>query len=559
MTLAVQDLPLQPGVYRFYDDRDILLYIGKATQLRSRVQSYFRSSTLLSPAKQIMVRKINKIEYTVVDTPDEALLLETTLIKKYKPPYNVVMKDDKNFQYIHITAELFPRIETVRRITRSKLAGKYFGPYTSGLALKRILHVLKKVFKYCEHPPKVVRGKVVYPKRPCLNFHLGKCIGPCAGAITIEEYRKIFTTIEEFLKGDYEVVTNQLQHDMVQAAAQQNFETAAQLRDQFQAIEYLVAEQKVISTRDDSADYLSLAQDAKRAAVNIFQVRRGKLFHQEVVVLQHIAQQTEADIMQAFCDQYYGNIVTHPTNLYMSTEVRKGRHKRLLAMGIKNAQDALQRESKKPVPTTHSQQGLQELAQVLQLDRAKLNRIEIYDISHFQGKYTVGAMVVFMNGEASKKDYRKFKIKSHTKNDDFASMREVMLRRVNHLPKFSSDRSRPVTTGITKTWPQPDLIIIDGGKGQLSSAKAILDQSKLTIPIVSLAKKEETLIVPGSDAAVGVEYYSTPTAAVFNEIQLPKGSEGYHLLQRMRDEAHRFAITYYRSLHNKTMRDSTKK
>lgn len=527
-TLAkkVKELPLRPGVYQFYDAAGKLLYIGKATSLRSRVSSYFRGSTDLSDAKRFMVHQIVDVRTIVVDSEPEALLLETTLIKKHKPPYNVVMKDDKNFQYIHITDELYPRIEVVRRTDAR--SGRYFGPYISGRAVWRTLHLLKSLFRYCEQAPVVKNGQTVFPKRPCLDYHLGRCVGPCANALPPEEYALIFKKIEEFLKGDYEAIQTQVEREMKAAAKQEQFEKAARLRDQMQAIEQMMVQQKVVSSRRENADYMSLARFKAQAAVNVFTVRKGHMIHQEVFFLQNTKGQADQDILEDFCDQYYAYTVTRPPDTYLSAQVRRGRHRKLLEMGIANAEQALHlRALSLDKRERRAQAGLEELAAALKMTPEQLHRVEIYDISNIQGNFSVGSMVVFINGQSEKSQYRKFKIKRVQGPNDFASHQEVLDRRLQHLPERIKDGG--------KAWPTPSLIIIDGGKGQLSAAKAVIDAYALDIPIIGLAKREEEIFIPGS---------SEP-------ILLPKDSAGLHLIQQMRDEAHRFAIGFYRRRHLK--------
>ncbi|PJA93537.1 MAG: excinuclease ABC subunit C [Candidatus Kerfeldbacteria bacterium CG_4_9_14_3_um_filter_45_8] len=529
---SVAQLPLKPGVYRFYDENDRLLYIGKATKLRQRVQSYFRSSTELSGAKQFMVSMIARIEFTVVDSEPEALLLETTLIKKHKPPYNVVMKDDKSFQYIHITDDAYPRIEIVRTLPLAGRRGRYYGPYTSGYAIKRTLGLLRRLFRYCLQPPITKREEIIYPKRPCLDYHMGRCVGPCANAVTPVEYQAVVNHISAFLEGDYMAIRDQVEHDMTQAAKEQEFEVAARFRDQLQSIDSMMHEQKVVSTRQENADYLSLLRaggSSGVAAVNQFVVRQGKVIHQEVFMLQHTKDMEDEEVMQAFVDQYYSQTVAKPKLIYKSTESRRGRHRRLLTMGEENAREALEKQKASfEKEETRSQQGLMEIGKALGKKVENLHRVEIYDISNFQGKYSVGSMVVFIDGRPESSQYRKFKIKTVDGPNDFASLREVMNRRVRHLKRDSA-------AGVKDPWPRPDLIIIDGGKGQLSATSSLLLAANITIPIVSLAKREEELFVPGSA----------------EPICLPKDSEGYYLLQRMRDEAHRFAIGFYRKRHLK--------
>lgn len=526
----VASLPQQPGVYRFFDKDHSLLYIGKATNLRSRVQSYFRASTDLSNAKKLMVANIADLEITVVDNEPEALLLETTLIKKHKPPFNVMMKDDKNFQYIHITEGAFPRIETTRQIPAGKREGQFFGPYISGRAVKSTLRLLKRLFAYCESPPEEKRGKLVYPKRPCLDYHLGRCIGPCARAVTPEEYQAMMERIEQFLRGDYEEIRDQVEQEMKQASEAQQFEKAAHLRDQLTGIDSLMMEQKVVSTRRENADYLSLVRDGDAAAVNVFTVRRGMVIKQQVIQLENTRDQSDDEIMEAFRDQFYAAVQTPPARVFINTENRRGKNRKMLEMGEANAQETLKKmKTARDKRERSAENGLVELADALGCTPEDLGRVEIYDISNFQGKYSVGSMVVFEKGLPAPNQYRKFKIKTVDGPNDFASLREVMQRRLMHLPEKHK--------GQGDEWPRPDLLIIDGGKGQLAAANSALEMLDLDIPIISLAKREEEIFTP---------YQTDP-------ILLEKGSAGYHLIQRMRDEAHRFAIGFYRQRHLKDL------
>lgn len=529
----VAALPLKPGVYQFLDENGKLLYIGKAVRLRQRVQSYFRSSTKHSAAKQRMVAAIRDIETTVVDTEPEALLLETTLIKKYKPPYNVVMKDDKSFQYIHITDDIYPSVETTRHIPLKGRSGTYYGPYTSGGAVKRTLRLLKNVFGYCTQLPTEGKdGEIILPKRPCLDYHLERCIGPCAGEVTPEEYQKLIGEIHLFLKGEYEDIAAQIQKQMEEAAQQEKFEKAATLRDQLASIEKLMIEQKVVSAKRENADYLSLVREKSIAAVNVFTVRKGMLVRRDVFTLRHVEGQTDEEILEAFKDQYYAHTEGNTVPVYMSTEGRRGRHRKMLEMGAENAREHIQKiRIANEKRDRQASEGLAELAEALGMKPEELQRIETYDNSNFQGKYPVSSMVVFVDGQPKPSEYRKFKIKTVTGPDDFASMREVINRRIGHLPSRAKKEK--------DKWARPDLIVIDGGKGQLSAAKAMLDIIKSDIPIISLAKREEEIFIPGRE----------------DPILLKKDSPGYYLIQRMRDEAHRFAIGFYRRRHLKGLLD----
>lgn len=537
LTIAqkVADLPLRPGVYQFFNAAGNLLYIGKATHLRTRVQSYFRVSTNLSDAKKLMAAQIADVQWIMVDTETEALLLETTLIKRHKPPFNVVMKDDKDFQYIHITNNPYPQIETTRSlIVRQsdgrvhKRSGLFFGPYLSSRSVRRVLHLLQEIFHICSSLPVMKHGKMVYPKRPCLEYHLGRCAGPCAGpcagVVTPKEYQSIIMMIVRFLRGEYAPIERMVRKNMQCVAQKKQFERAAIMRDQLQAIAHLAMEQKVVSPRRENADYLSLARTKEAAGVHVFCVRFGKVIGREIFLLKHTEHQTEEEIFTAFMDQYYAQTVAKPARIYCSSEKHRGKIKKLLALGKENVEHALINMMATRVHrATRARAGLKELGNAIGVDHATLHRIEIYDISNVQGTYSVGSMVVFIDGEPEPSLYRKFKIKTVRGANDFASLQEVLSRRLRRITKKDS------------AWPRPDLLIIDGGKGQLRSATTVFKHYQLRIPVIALAKKQEEIFLPDQSPS----------------IRLPRDSQGLFLLQRMRDEAHRFAIGFYRRRHLK--------
>lgn len=530
--IDISSLPHDPGVYRFYDEHDALLYIGKATSLRSRVSSYFRLSTELSAAKQQMVSRIARVEWTIVNNPHEALLLETTLIKKYRPPYNIIMKDDKNYQYVHISNDLFPHITTVRSLPRVR-SGYYFGPFTSGLALKHTLRLLKRIFRYCDTPPEEKRGHIVLPKRPCLDYHTGRCSGACTGEISANEYQVIIQHIKRFFSGDYKDTLRTLEREMSSAAQHQQFERAARLRDQWQALTQLTKEQHVILPRKEHADVFALARIDSEAAVNIFSIRHGVLIHQQLFRIQHTLERTEAEILDAVIEQYHASAPEPSTHIYRSDERRRGTYRKIIEMGKKNAADFLHRQLRLHTDTqARGRLRVQALAAVLGIHPDRLKRIEVYDISHHQGAFTVASMVVGINGMPAPKEYRRFTIKTVDQIDDFASMQEIMDRRIRHLAAYGAEEK--------KIWATPDLIVIDGGKGQLSAAAEVLRIRHCDIPIISLAKREEELFTVGQSES----------------IRLPKHSAALQYLQEMRDEAHRFAITFYRKKHLKSLRET---
>lgn len=518
-------LPQKPGVYLYHDQKDTVIYVGKAIKLRSRVSSYFRKSSGLSPAKMIMLGEIHRIEYILVRSETEALLLESTLIKKYRPKYNIILKDDKYFQYIRIAlGEEFPSVATVRRITLD--GGHYFGPYTSGQSVRRTLRLLKRLFpfKTCNHPP----------DHPCFDYQLGRCLGHNTGPGSHDRYRRIVKDLISFLEGHTGDILKKLKREMTAAAKSRDFETAALLRDRWQALEHILEEQTVISTRRESFDVLAIARLDTLAAVNLFQVRQGKLIQSDQFMLQHALDQRDEEIFFAFASQYYSQSTSHPRAVYVPVALppevgnalqiqfhraQRGLKRKLVQTGHENAADYLRREKNNWLSAeAKARLGLQELATALNLAGSP-QRIEMYDISNIQGQHPVGSMVVFEQGLPKKSDYRKFGIKTVTGPNDMHMLAEVIRRRF----------SRHDESG----WPMPDLLILDGGKPQLSVVIKNVPGLTQHVPVVALAKRQEEIFVPGRAAP----------------IRLPKDSQELFLIQRIRDEAHRFAIGFYRQKH----------
>lgn len=512
-------LPVQPGVYVFSDKNGSVLYVGKAKNLRLRVKSYFQRTADLEPRKQIMVSKIHDVDYTVVDNETEALLLEANFIQKHIPPYNVVLKDDNSFLYIKITLdEEYPRILPTRQVTLGSKA-KYYGPYVSAGSVYATIRLLHKIFPFriCEK----------LPTTPCLEYHMGRCIAPCIKPQEKEYYLSMIREIMHFLEGKTDQVKTDLREKMQRAAQEKYFEQAALFRDQLHAIEQIEQQQKMISPTNETADYFSVFREGGVAAVNVFQVRQGKLIQKLNFLLKHTDDVPWPELIQAGMNLYYAKASFKPKEIYSLLNVQRGKKKKLVVLGEENAKQYLQAsQASWQKSETRAKEGLGELAQALGMGRLP-GRIEVFDISNFQGKHPVGSMIVFTNGQPDKKMYRKFKIKHVEGINDFAMLREVFSRRFARL--------RTSVPADIEKWPAPDLVIVDGGKGQLSSAEGILRAYGLQIPIAGLAKRNEELYIPGQ---------SEP-------IVLPKDTAGLHLLQRMRDEAHRFAIGFYRSLHLK--------
>jgi excinuclease ABC subunit C len=533
LTTAVRLLSHKPGVYIYKDVKGTVIYVGKAKDLRHRVSSYFQAGRNLAPDKALMVGRIAELETIVVSSELEALLLEGSLIKKYHPRFNIILRDDKYFTFIKLTLrDAFPQIQVVRRITKD--GSRYFGPFTSAWRVRQTLKLIKRIFHYCtDVPPTGPRTN----SKPCFDYHLGRCIGPCAGAVTSEAYHHVIRDIIRFLEGHTGDILNQLQRDMRGAAQRHAFEKAAILRDQLQSVERVVAQQKVISVKRDDADVLSLARDGDAAAVNLFQVRQGKLLQKEIFLLQHTSEAPETEIMASFVEQYYGQSTDHPKRVVMAKRPEgigalerllsirivapnRGRLRQLVNLGEENSREELKAQRARwESDEAKGKRSLSALEKVLGL--APLTRLECYDISNNQGTNAVGSMVVFEAGQPKKSDYRKFSIKGVAGSDDFAMMAEVLRRRVRHMDDGG--------------WPRPNLIIIDGGKGQLSAARDVLNDAGVKIPLISLAKREEEIFRLG----------------IARPLVLPRDSEALFLLQRIRDEAHRFAIGAYRNKHGK--------
>lgn len=529
ITSILAKLPAKPGVYIYRDERGGVLYVGKAKILKNRVRSYFQKRASLEPSKRIMVGRIADIEYIIVDSETEALLLESTMIKKYRPPFNVLFRDDKYYQYIRIALhDPFPRVDTVRRI--SKDGSRYFGPFTSGFAVQQTLKLLKRIFPYksCAEPP----------SKPCFDARLGRCLGHDTGPGSKERYADIIKKLIRFLEGNADEVSRDLHAQMQDAAARREYERAAQLRDRIIAIDKVLAEQKVVLTNLENEDVIGVARIGDLAAVNLFQIRAGKLMNRQFHILQNVEEQSDADLLNSFATQYYSQLADHPTTvisriapsdvttLKRALRLRfespsRGRKRKLVRMAEENATDYLARKQREWLSKeARAKLGLKDLQTAFYFPEPP-HRIECYDISNVQGTNAVGSMVVFEDGLPKRSDYRKFNIKTVLGSNDFAMLKEVMRRRFGG---HSHERGG---------WKDPDLIIIDGGKGQLSSVLSVLRELKVLIPTVSLAKRHEEIFRPGQK----------------EPLRLPNDSEGLYLVQRIRDEAHRFAIGSYRSRH----------
>jgi len=534
----LRKLPAKPGVYIFRDARQNVLYVGKAKVLKHRVRSYFQRRSSLELSKRIMVDRTADLEYIIVSSEIEALLLESTLIKKHRPPFNVIFKDDKYYQYIRIAlTDEYPRVDTVRRIAKD--GSRYFGPYTSGFSVQQTLKLLKRIFPYrsCTEPP----------SSPCFDAKIGRCLGHDLGPGSRERYRDVIRKVIRFLEGNADEVARDLHAQMKDAAKNREFELAARLRDRIYAVDRVLAEQKVVSTKLENEDVIGMHRIADLAAVNLFQVRAGKLMNRQFHILQHVEGQSDANILSSFIAQYYSQLADHPTTVIVRAllgdivqlkkilKIRieapsRGRKRKLVALAEENANDYLSRKQREWLSNeARAKLGLADIQTALLFPEPP-QRIECYDISNAQGTNAVGSMVVFEHGLPKKSDYRKFTIKTVEGSNDFAMLQEVIRRRFGHHRTDTTSYKPPAVS-----WPDPDLIIIDGGKGQLNAVLTVMRELKILIPTVGLAKRLEELFRPGQK----------------EPLRLPKDSEGLYLLQRIRDEAHRFVIGSYRAKHGK--------
>lgn len=705
-------VPSSPGVYQFLNDEKEPLYIGKAKNLKKRVQTYFRKSAKHSPRIQKMLEKVDEVKWIETNSEIEALILEDNLVKELQPKYNVLLRDDKNFQYIKVTVDQdFPEIYTVRRIAKD--GARYFGPKTSGSDVKKLLESAKRIFKLCsvrniKLDPKGVPlqgAKVAVKvggtaaKRPCLDYHIKRCVGPCAGMVTPEEYRERIDRAVEFLEGDYKPAITMLKKEMMDFAAEKKFERAAKIRDQIGAIERSAEKQLITDTAIEDRDVIGFATDLGRHFFNLFQIRKGRLISQENFILEGDPVSAEAStdtpikIMEAFLRDYYSMAADIPKEILISVEMEKqklmqdyirqftekavqlihpqaGKKDHLVILAEKNARSFAEQNKARWMVDKKGEIAIKELQEALHLG-LELKRIECYDISHLSGTEVVGSMVVFKKGESATADYRQFRLKTtQGEIDDYKSMAEVLRRRLNYLPDVLPEgyklekakkkdqqfiektwdrmerfdlkqfyvirkgkerivalgRIDPITEKVHriagvwvdpkergKKWghfiikklietskqkrlylfchqpletyylsmgfetlhqppkeladhakqysdevpkplfmayqkkkkdfsfeSRPDLIVIDGGKGQLHAAHDVLFEKDLNIPMIALAKRLEEVFIPGKS----------------DPINLPSNTEASYLLQRIRDEAHRFAIEFNRSSRDKKMTQS---
>ena len=553
----IKNLPDKPGVYLMKNSLGEVIYVGKAKVLKNRVKSYFQKSKNHSEKVKVMVKNIAEFEYIVTDSEMEALILECNLIKKYSPKYNILLKDDKFYPFIKITVnDDYPRVFVTRRFVKD--GSKYFGPYTNGSAVYETLDLIYKIFplRNCKLVIKENGEKV----RPCLNYHIKKCLGPCGGHISKEEYGKMINDIIDILSGKETYITKMLKSDMEKAAEELEFEKAASLRDKILSINAIAEKQKIFKTMEGDEDFINIEQDEKYSCIQVFFSRDGKVIGREHFIFENTANEGIGEIIEDFIGSFYGGTAKIPKTIYVpqidnfdlmeeyltikrGSKVwikvpQKGQKKEMLEMVKNNARITLEKFKDKYLKDKEINRiSLLELQDLLELEECP-QRIEAYDISNIQGVDSVGTMIVFEEGRAKNSDYRRFKIKTVKGANDYDSMREILTRRFNHgLDEIKAIQQRDLKLSAGKFSTFPDLIMMDGGKGQVNVALEVLQSLNIDIPVCGLVKDDK-------HQTRGIIYNN-------NELIINKGSNLMQLIRRIQDEVHRFAITYHRSLRYK--------
>ena len=550
-------LPEKPGVYLMKNSLGEIIYVGKAKILKNRVRQYFRNSKNHSEKVKAMVKNIAEFEYIVTDSEMEALILECNLIKKYSPKYNISLKDDKFYPFIKITTnEDFPRVFVTRNFARD--GNKYFGPYTNGAAVYETINLIRKVFPIRSCKKAIVEGGE--PTRTCLNFHIGKCNGPCGGYVSKEDYSKIINSVIDILNGKDKEITKELKRKMEEASMNLEFEKAASYRDKILAIEALVQKQKMFKVTDEDEDFINIYSDEKDSCIQIFFLRGGKITGREHFMIENTALENPSDVISQFIVNFYSGATKIGKTIYVpevsDKEVleeflsvkreskvilkvpQKGDKKSMLDMVRENAKITLEQFKEKIVMEKEINNiALNELRNVLSLDELP-HRIEAYDISNIQGVDSVGSMIVFEDGKAKNSNYRRFRIKTVKGANDYDSMREILERRFSHgLREIKEIQERELIFSNGKFSNFPDLIMMDGGKGQVNIALDVLKKLDIDIPVCGLVKDDK-------HQTRGIIYNN-------EEIIINRSSNLMQLIRRIQDEVHRFAITYHRSLRDK--------
>ena len=553
----LKKLPDKPGVYIMHNANDTIIYVGKAIILKNRVRSYFRESANHSPKIAKMVSLVERFEYIVTDSELEALVLENNLIKEHKPKYNTMLKDDKTYPYIKVTmADVYPRILFSREMKKDK--SKYFGPYTSAGAVKDTIELINKLYKLrtCNRKLPKDAGK----ERPCLNYHIHQCKAPCQNLVSPEEYGKQVAEALEFLNGNYGKIIKELQQKMEIASENLEFEEAASYRDLLNSVKQVSQKQKITDSEGEDRDVIALARDEQDAVVQVFFVRNGKLIGREHFYMTNVAEEVEGKILTSFVKQFYAGTPFIPKELLIQEKIgeeeiiskwlsekrgskvrlrfpKKGTKEKLVDLASRNAAVVLSQDKERIKREEGRTIGaVKEIAALLDID--KILRMEAFDISNISGFENVGSMVVYEKGKPKKSDYRKFKIKSISGPDDYGCMKEVLTRRFIHgMEECKELKEKNMEEQFGSFTRFPDLLLMDGGKGQVNIALQVLEELKLNIPVCGMVKDD-------NHRTRGL-YYNN------QEIPIDKHSEGFKLITRIQDEAHRFAIEYHRSLRSK--------
>lgn len=547
----LKKLPGKPGVYLMHDEKDAIIYVGKAISLKNRVRQYFQSSRNKGAKIEQMVTHISRFEYIVTDSELEALVLECNLIKEHRPKYNTMLMDDKTYPFIKVTVnEPFPRVMMARRMKKDK--AKYFGPYTSAGAVKDTIELIRKLYhiRSCNRSlPKDI-GK----ERPCLNYHIHQCYAPCQGYISREEYRKSIDEVVRFLNGNYDPILKELEEKMLDASENLEFEKAIEYRELLASVQKIAQKQKITDTAGDDRDIIAMASEGEDAVVQVFFIRGGRLIGRDHFYLKIAENDTKSEILSSFIKQFYAGTPYIPAELMLPEEIedqeiieewlttrrehkvrlripKKGTKEKLVELAQKNAQMVLKNDKERLKREEGRTIGaVKELEKILGL--TGIIHMEAYDISNTNGFDSVGSMVVYEHGKPKRNDYRKFKIKSVQGPDDYASMNEVLTRRFEHGLRERQDESE---TGGFQAFP--DLIMMDGGRGQVNIALEVLEKLNLHIPVCGMVKDDN----------------HRTRGLYFNNVELPidRNSECFRLITRIQDEAHRFAITFHRQLRSK--------
>ena len=553
----LKKLPARPGVYIMHDDKDAIIYVGKAISLKNRVRQYYQKSRNLGIKKEQMVEQIARFEYIITDSELEALVLESNLIKEHRPKYNTMLKDDKNYPFIKVTVgEAFPRIMMARKMKKDK--SRYFGPYTSGGAVKDVIELTRKLYhlRSCSRSlPKDI-GK----ERPCLYYHIKQCNAPCQGYISQEDYKKQVEGLLDFLNGNHKEILKELRQKMLSASEKMDFEEAAQYRDLIQSVEKIGERQKITDQHKEDKDIIAAAMEGEDAVTQVFFVRDGKLIGRDHFYMKIAPGDDRKGVLSSFLKQFYAGTPFIPKEIMLQEEVedlelisqwlekkkgqkvriavpKKGTKEKLVELAYQNAQMVLQRDRERIKREEGRTIGaVKEIAELLGLK--EVNRIEAFDISNISGFQSVGSMVVYEKGKPKKSDYRKFRIKWVKGPNDYASMEEVLTRRFVHgLDEQEERKTENLEDAYGSFTRFPDLLMMDGGRGQVNIALEVLQKLNLNIPVCGMVKDD----------------HHRTRGLYYNNVEIPisRDSEGFKLITRIQDEAHRFAIEYHRSLRSK--------